>query len=144
MLSWSQVTEARLHPCTHFFSLLSPAERNYDVGNQELLVVKLALEEWRHWLEGAEQQFVGWINHKNLEHIQSAKLLPVLLGTFFKNMILCPTSSAVRRWPQAILPASCVEAEMTLEIESLIRNAQQSQSDLGGGPPGCMFAPGSF
>ncbi|KAI2657118.1 Transposon Tf2-8 polyprotein [Labeo rohita] len=30
---------------------LSPAEQNYDVGNRELLAIKLALEEWRHWLE---------------------------------------------------------------------------------------------
>lgn len=26
---------------------LSPAERNYNIGNWELLVVKVALEEWR-------------------------------------------------------------------------------------------------
>ncbi len=30
---------------------LSDAERNYHVGDLELLAVKLALEEWRHWLE---------------------------------------------------------------------------------------------
>ncbi|KAI3372980.1 hypothetical protein L3Q82_023425 [Scortum barcoo] len=34
-------------------------ERNYDVGNRELLaIIKVALEEWRHWLEGAEQPFL--------------------------------------------------------------------------------------
>lgn len=33
---------------------LSPAERNYDVGDRELLAITLALEEWQHWLEGAE------------------------------------------------------------------------------------------
>lgn len=27
---------------------------SYDVGNKEVLTVKLALEEWRHWLEGAK------------------------------------------------------------------------------------------
>lgn len=36
--------KAQLYPCTFF----------YDVGNQELLAIKLALEEWRHWLEGAD------------------------------------------------------------------------------------------
>ena len=36
----------------HFSRKLSPAECNYDVGNRELLAVKLALEDWRHWLEG--------------------------------------------------------------------------------------------
>lgn len=29
----------------------SPAKRHWDIGNWELLAVKLALEEWRYWLE---------------------------------------------------------------------------------------------
>ncbi|XP_049332441.1 uncharacterized protein LOC125800254 [Astyanax mexicanus] len=36
---------------------MSPAERNYGIGDRELLAVKLALEEWRHWLEGAAHPF---------------------------------------------------------------------------------------
>ncbi len=42
-----------LHPCAYFSRKLSPAEQNYDIGDRELLAIKLALEEWRHWLEGA-------------------------------------------------------------------------------------------
>nr|XP_013877641.1 PREDICTED: uncharacterized protein LOC106527345 [Austrofundulus limnaeus] len=53
----------------------SSAERNYDVGNRELLAVKLALEEWRHWLEGAKQPFIILTDHKNLEYIKTAKRL---------------------------------------------------------------------
>lgn len=45
----------KVYPCAFFSKKLSPAERNYDKGNHELLAVKLALEEWRHWLEGAEK-----------------------------------------------------------------------------------------
>jgi hypothetical protein len=37
---------------------LIPAEGNYDVGNRELLAVKMVLEEWRHRLEGAEHPFL--------------------------------------------------------------------------------------
>ena len=65
----------KLHPCAFFSRRLSPAERNYDVGNRELLAVILALEEWRHWLEGAEQPFVVWTDHKNLSYLRSAKRL---------------------------------------------------------------------
>ncbi|KAL0187600.1 hypothetical protein M9458_014699 [Cirrhinus mrigala] len=36
-----------LHPCAFYSRKLSPAEQNYDVGNRELLTIKLALEEWR-------------------------------------------------------------------------------------------------
>jgi len=35
-------------PCAFFSKKFSPAEANYDIGNRELLAVKLALEEWRH------------------------------------------------------------------------------------------------
>lgn len=42
-------------------------ERNYDIGNRELLAVKLASEEWHHWLEGAGVPFIVWTNHKNHE-----------------------------------------------------------------------------
>lgn len=34
------------HPCTSFSRCFTPAERNYDVGNRELLAVVLALQEW--------------------------------------------------------------------------------------------------
>lgn len=40
----------KLHQCTFFSRKLTVAERNYDIANCELLA---ALEEWRHWLEGA-------------------------------------------------------------------------------------------
>ena len=53
----------------------SPAKQNYDIGNKELLAVKLALEEWRQWLEGAQVPFLVWTDHKNLEYLQTAKRL---------------------------------------------------------------------
>ncbi|KAI3362602.1 hypothetical protein L3Q82_001688 [Scortum barcoo] len=61
--------DQKLHPCAFFSKRLSPAERNYDIGNRELLAVKLALEEWRHWLEGSKQPFLVWTDHKNLWNI---------------------------------------------------------------------------
>lgn len=66
--------DLKMHPFFFFFPRrLSPAERNYDIGNWELLVVKLALEEWQHWLEGTKVQFLVWTDHKNLEYIRTAK-----------------------------------------------------------------------
>ncbi len=35
-------------------------------ANRELLAIKLALEEWRHWLEGAKHPFTVLTDHKNL------------------------------------------------------------------------------
>ncbi len=57
VLSQQQGTPAKLHPCAFFSRKLSPAERNHDISNRELLAIKLALEEWRHWLEDAPHPF---------------------------------------------------------------------------------------
>lgn len=59
VLSQRAKGDNKLHPCTFFSKKLSPTERNYDEGNRELLAVKLALEDWRHWLEGSEPPFTS-------------------------------------------------------------------------------------
>lgn len=61
-----------MFPCAYYFKKLTPTEQNYDVGKQELSV-KAALEEWRHWLEGANFPFTVFTDHKNLEYLKSAK-----------------------------------------------------------------------
>ena len=48
ILSQRAAVDQKLHPCAFFSRRLTPAERNYDIGNRELLAVKLALEEWCH------------------------------------------------------------------------------------------------
>ncbi len=75
VLSQRATDDQKLHPCAFFSRRLTPAVMNYDIGNRELLAVKLALEEWRHWLEGAKQPFLVWTDHKNLEYIMSARRL---------------------------------------------------------------------
>uniref|UniRef100_A0A8C7TWP6 Gypsy retrotransposon integrase-like protein 1 n=1 Tax=Oncorhynchus mykiss TaxID=8022 RepID=A0A8C7TWP6_ONCMY len=58
-----------------FFSSPVAVGTYYDVGNRELLAIRLALGEWRQWLEGATVPFVVWTDHRNLEYIRSAKRL---------------------------------------------------------------------
>lgn len=65
----------KLHPCAFFSRRLTPAEKNNDVGNRELLAVVLALQEWQHWLEGAVHPFIVWTDHKNLSYLHSAHRL---------------------------------------------------------------------
>lgn len=45
VLSQRSDPDGCFHPCAFFSQRMSPAERNYDIGNRELLAVKLALEE---------------------------------------------------------------------------------------------------
>lgn len=75
ILSQRSASDQKLHPCAAFSHRMSPAEQNYDIGNRELLAVNLALEEWRHWLEGTEIPFLVWTDHKNLEYTCTAKRL---------------------------------------------------------------------
>ncbi len=75
VLSQRSPSDDKMHPCAFLSHRLSSAERNYDIGNRELLAVKLALEEWRHWLEGSGIPFNVWTDHKNLEYIRTAKRL---------------------------------------------------------------------
>ncbi|KAF7640827.1 hypothetical protein LDENG_00011580, partial [Lucifuga dentata] len=63
VLSQRSAADQKLHPCAFFSRRLTPAEKNYDIGNRELLAVKLALEEWRHWLEGSKVPFLVWTDH---------------------------------------------------------------------------------
>lgn len=75
VLSQRQGEPAVLHPCAFYPHKLTPAERNYDIGDRELLAVKLALEEWRHWLEGAVHPFTIYTDYKNLQYVREAKRL---------------------------------------------------------------------
>lgn len=61
----------KLHPAAFFLKKLTPAERNYDMGNRELLSVKLTLEEWKHWLEGELHPFIMFTDQKNLKYLRS-------------------------------------------------------------------------
>jgi hypothetical protein len=62
-------------PCAFFSKKLSPVERNYDVGDRELLAVVKTLKAWRHWLERAKHPFLIWTDHRNLEYIRAARRL---------------------------------------------------------------------
>ena len=50
-------------------------ERNYEIHDVEMLAVMRALEEWRHYLEGAKHSFEIWTDHKNLEYFWTAQKL---------------------------------------------------------------------
>jgi RNase H-like domain found in reverse transcriptase len=40
-----------------------------------MLAVMRSLEEWRHFLEGAQRKVEIWTDHKNLEYFMTAKKL---------------------------------------------------------------------
>uniref|UniRef100_A0A674MXQ5 Gypsy retrotransposon integrase-like protein 1 n=1 Tax=Takifugu rubripes TaxID=31033 RepID=A0A674MXQ5_TAKRU len=162
VLSQRSGEDQKLHPCAFFSHRLSPAERNYDVGNKELLAVVLALQEWRHWLEGATQPFIVWTDHKNLTYLRNAKRLSsrqarwaLFLGRFRFTLTYRPGSrnlkpDALSRQfasepgemdPDPILPLSCILGAASWQVEERVREAQQSAPDPGGCPPNRLFVP---
>ncbi len=46
---------------------MTPEERNYPIADKEMLSVIRSLEQWRHYLEGAQFEFEIWNDHANLQ-----------------------------------------------------------------------------
>ena len=67
--------DEKWRPVAYISKLLNEAERNYEIHNKEMLVIIRYLEAWRHFLEGAKDQFEIWIDHKNLEYFIKAQKL---------------------------------------------------------------------
>jgi len=151
-----------MHPCAFLSRRLSSAERNYDVGNRELLAVKVALEEWRHWLEGALHPFVVWTDHMNLEYIRQAKRLnsPQARWTLFFNRFSFTLSYRPSSWnikpdalsllydpepvakePESILPRNCVVGAMSWRIENQVKQANSGAPPPKGCPENRLFVP---
>src|SRR5881394_1764690 len=62
--------DGKLHPVAFFSKTLSPAERNNDIHDKELLAMIRALKEWRHLLEGSLILVSILTDHRNLEYFQ--------------------------------------------------------------------------
>jgi len=75
VLSQQLPGEEKWHPVAFYSKSLSPVEQNYEIHDKEMLAIIRALEEWRHFLEGARHPVEIWTDHKNLEYFMTAKKL---------------------------------------------------------------------
>ena len=75
VLSQVSTDDGKWHPVAFMSKSLSSVEHNYEIHNKEMLTIIRALQEWRHFIEGAEHQFEIWTDHKNLEYFMAAKQL---------------------------------------------------------------------
>ncbi len=162
VLSLRSPSDDKMHPCAFLSHRLSPAERNYDIGNRELLAVKLALEEWRHWLEGSGVPFIIWTDHKNLEYIKTAKRLnsrqarwALFFGRFDFTLSYRPGSKNIKpdslsrifdrterlSTPECILPETLFVSTLTWEVESRVKTALEGVTPPARCPPNRLFVP---
>lgn len=69
-----QVESPQLYQLAFYSYKITPSKHNYGIGELTLLAVKLATEEWRHWLEETKHTLIMLTAHKN-ENLHSAKRL---------------------------------------------------------------------
>ncbi len=154
ILSQRQGSPTKMFPCAYFSRKLSAPERNYDVGNRELLAMKAAMEEWRYWLEGARHPFTVLTDHKNIEYLRSAKRLnprqarwALFFTRFHFTVTYRPGSRNVKadalsrldeitnhiEEEENIIPESLLVAPVRWDIETEINLANAEHPP----PPGC-------
>ncbi|KAL0195414.1 hypothetical protein M9458_008986 [Cirrhinus mrigala] len=161
VLSQAVGESSLLHPCAYYSRKLSPAEQNYDVGNRELLAIKLALEEWRHWLEGSTHPFTIITDHKNLQYLREARRLNprqarwALFFTRFNFTITYRPGSkntvadALSRQyspdlptePETILPSDLIVSHIQWELDLDIQNATLQEPAPPDCPEGKIYVP---
>ncbi|KAK5877443.1 hypothetical protein CesoFtcFv8_024946 [Champsocephalus esox] len=127
--------------------------------------MKLALEEWRHWLEGAEQPFVVWTDHTNLEYIRSAKRLnsrqarwALFFTRFDFSLSYRPGSKNIK--PDAlsrqfqpesspshsenIITSTCVIGLVTWEVEDKVKRSHVEHPAPSACPVNRLFVPATL
>src|ERR1700733_1281847 len=75
VLSQVSPEDEKWHPVAFLSKSLSEVERNYEIHDLEMLAIIRALEEWRHYLEGAQHKVEIWTDHKSLEYFRAAQKL---------------------------------------------------------------------
>ena len=154
--------DSKVHPCAYFSRRLSPAERNYAIGERELLALKLSLEEWCHLLEGSTVPFLIWMDHRNLEYLRTAKCLnprqarwSLLFNRFHFTLSYRPGSrntklDALSRLysslpdleiPDTILPVNTLVAATRLEVVDEVERALEGKVTLAKTPANRLYVP---
>jgi hypothetical protein len=54
---------------------MAPAERNYMVGDQQMLAIIISCRHWRHYLKGTCHHAMVLTDHHNLQKFMSTKTL---------------------------------------------------------------------
>ncbi|KAK3508109.1 hypothetical protein QTP70_014380 [Hemibagrus guttatus] len=137
MLSQQHGEPGKLHLCAFYSRKLTAMEANYEVGNWELLSIKAALEEWRHWLEGARHPFTVLTDHRNLEYLRGAKRLNPRQARQFE-------AASEPMQPDLILSVTAILAPVGWSLMEEIRRAYTDEPPPTGCPATKVFVPLQF
>ena len=70
-----KATDNKHHPVAFYLKSMTPAERNYGIGDKEALPIVKGLQYWRHWLEGTKEPVQIITDHCNLEYFKDPRPL---------------------------------------------------------------------
>ncbi|KAL0185658.1 hypothetical protein M9458_017328, partial [Cirrhinus mrigala] len=154
--------DGKLHPCSFFSRKFNPTQQRYGVGDRELLAIKWALEEWRHWLQGCGDPFTVWTDHQNLTVIRQTKQLnprQARWALFFEHfnfqLSYRPGSKnskadAISRQHQRdsttseaapVLPSNVILASLRWGLEERFRQSHSQNPPPSDTPTGRLFVP---
>ncbi|ETE56566.1 Tf2-1, partial [Ophiophagus hannah] len=129
-----------LFPCAYYSRKLNPSEHNYTIWEKELLAIKAAFEAWWHHLEGARHRVEVQTDHRNLEHLSTARKLnqrqirwSLFFAWFNFYVTYIPSghnrrADALSRKPEYLCPKDSLPPRTVLPAESLA--AVQEPVDL--------------
>src|SRR5271154_1109525 len=141
-------TNGDRHPIAYLSKTFNDTERNYDIYDRELLAIKRALEEWRHYIQGSGHPTIIYSDHQNLTYFRSAQKLnkrqarwALFLSEFDIKLIHQPghkmtQADALSRRPDLIPEFDNDNVDVTLLPDNLFINLldltlQQEFLDLG-------------
>ncbi|KAI2646712.1 Transposon Tf2-6 polyprotein [Labeo rohita] len=154
--------DEKLHPCSFFSRKFNSTQQRYGVGDRELLAIKWALEEWRHWLQGGSEPFTVWTDHQNLTVIKQTKQLnprQARWALFFEHfdfhLSYRPGSKntkadalsrqhqkdSVTSKPAPVLPPQIILAPIRWGLEERVRQSHSQEPPPPETPAGRLFVP---
>ncbi|KAL0190875.1 hypothetical protein M9458_013573, partial [Cirrhinus mrigala] len=154
--------DGKLHPCSFFSRKFNSTQQRHGVGDRELLAIKWALEEWRHWLQGGGDPFTVWTDHQNLTVIRQTKQLnprQARWALFFEHfnfqLSYRPGSKnskadAISRQHQRdsttseaapVLPSHVILAPLRWGLEERVRQSHSQNPPPPDTPTGRLFVP---
>ena len=68
-------SDKKWHPVAFYNKEFSPAELNYDIHDNKMVVIVDWSKEWRHMLCGSPNRVVVYTDHRNVEYFQTTKIL---------------------------------------------------------------------
>jgi hypothetical protein len=106
------------HPISFISKTFSPAERNYEIYDRELLAIIRALEEWRHYIQGSPHTTIILSDHKNLTYYREAKNLnrrqarwSLYLSEFDVKLVHTPGSKMIQSDALSRRPDLCPDED---------------------------------